>query len=505
MTQSIETIRRIHAWHDGKPVPRGEVLNVHVADDDDILIVSFVRMGGESRPWGIAYGTPTDAPTVVTVPEARNRTLVGDMMVEVAPSLLEFFRHPEFSTDGPAAAMTQPLRQLWVPGHTHLEMFHYIAAAYARSQWERNDIETLRALGNLANCVFLESQRPGQQSLISATEALRRSYIFPTSPVRQGHLGHLLAWFGKGKTREARFHAARVAEKSSVATVLQPDIERQLLQPHLTRWNEATATGNLEQARVEHNALHHHLEQELVRRWELTKQTIDLLRTDRRRANAGLSMLCEDTKRNFYSLWGERAMNEAAGMQVNWPNVFTDYSPRRAGFAYQMRITDDLKARSALIHGDRQLQQEELAKGHGIICTVTAVDPVDPHWIAHWSYPDTPTLKIGDVVVIAGAASCELEILDIDDESQTLELGPRWKRDKKDLGSLGRAPTHSQWKGRELVLLDSMPHSLGVAKAKNTLRAKENGVDITDFIIPRPRRHGAFDEDGVVTVSEEEQ
>lgn len=505
MTQSLETIRRLHSWHAGKPLPRGEVLNVHVADDDDIYIVSFLRMGGESRPWGIAFGALSEQPTVLTVPEGRNRTLVGDMVAQFAPSLLEFFRHPEFSAEGPAASTSHPLRQLWMPGHSHIEMLQYLAAAYARTQWERDDVDTLHALGNLANCLFIESQRPGQQTVMSATEALRRSFVFPTAPVRQGHLAHLLAWLRGGNTRNSRLEAARLAESVSVATVVQPDIERLRLQPHVASWNQFIAEGDVSQAAVEEKKVHGVLEEELLIRWNLTKDAIDTLRRDSRIPNMGLSMLCDDTKRSFYSAWGERAMNEAAGVPVYWPNVFTDYSPRSAGFAYQMRITDDQKARSALIHGDKQLQQEELAKGHGLVCTVTKIDPVEPHWIARWTFPDAPTVKAGDSLVIAGASGCELEILELDDEAQTVELRPKWKRDKKELGTLGRAPTHSQWTGKQLVLLDSMPYGLGITKAKNTARRKENGLDITDLIVVRPRRHAALDDDGVVAVSGEEQ
>ena len=73
MSASLETVRRLNAWAIGEPLARGNVINMHVADDEDLFIVSFLRMGGESRPWGVAYGTIVDGPTVLTVPEGRNR------------------------------------------------------------------------------------------------------------------------------------------------------------------------------------------------------------------------------------------------------------------------------------------------------------------------------------------------------------------------------------------------------------------------------------------------
>ena len=110
MNASLETVRRLRAWNEGKPLPRGEVINVHVADDDDALIVAFLRMGGESRPWGVAYGTAASGPKFLTVPEGRNRQLVGDMMAEFAGVLLTHFRHPSFSDDTPATYATDALR-----------------------------------------------------------------------------------------------------------------------------------------------------------------------------------------------------------------------------------------------------------------------------------------------------------------------------------------------------------------------------------------------------------
>ena len=126
MSASLETVRRLNAWAIGEPLARGNVINMHVADDEDLFIVSFLRMGGESRPWGVAYGTIADGPTVLTVPEGRNRQLVADMMAAFAPAILGHFRHPSYSEDGPAAYSTQPLRQVWLPVTSHIEMLHFI-------------------------------------------------------------------------------------------------------------------------------------------------------------------------------------------------------------------------------------------------------------------------------------------------------------------------------------------------------------------------------------------
>ena len=55
MTETTTVLRRLKAYADGKPLPQGDTLPMAIARNPDILIVSFVRMGGETAPWGIAW------------------------------------------------------------------------------------------------------------------------------------------------------------------------------------------------------------------------------------------------------------------------------------------------------------------------------------------------------------------------------------------------------------------------------------------------------------------
>lgn len=480
-------------------------MNVHVADDDDALIVAFLRMGGESRPWGVAYGTAATGPSFLTVPEGRNRTLVGDMMVEFAEVLLQHFRHPSFSDETPATYATDTLRQLWLPGPTHLEMLHYMAAAYARTRWDRPDVETLRSLGNLANCLFLESQRPGQQVVNTATGALQRSFVFPSAPVRQAHLGSLLAWLSGGRTRDSRLKAAGLAEKRSVATVLDPQVERTRIQPHLEKWNEHRKSNDTKGLAKTGKEIASALEEELGHRWELVRQSLEILKNDRRKSNRGLRDLVNDSAKQFYINWGERALNEEAGENPYWPNVLTDSSARSAGYAFLARAAHDQKARYHLVHGDRELQKEELAAGHGVICKVRSVSTDQPMWKVTFRFPELPSLKRGDVLCIAGYAQVKLEVLEVDLDNRTLMLKPKWTNKRRDPGPYSMAAKDPLWRNMDLVLIDDMPFSLDETRAMQVRRKLKSGVDITDLIVPRPHRHAALDDDGAVAMSGAEE
>lgn len=497
MSPTLETIRRLHAWSEGKPIPRGDVVNVHVADDEKLLVVAFVRMGGESRPWGVALGTVADGPTIFTVPDGRNRQLVGDMMVEVAGHLLAHFEHPRWSEAGPSEDDVDSFRQIWLPGPTHVDMFHHLAAAYARTRWDRSDVETLRALGNLCNALFIESQRPGQQTVISATEALRTCWVFPTAQVRQGHLGHLLAWLRGGRSRDTRLEAAFAAEKTSMATVLTPEEERRVLEPLVTKWTEARRARDESAMARDAKKIDAALRIGLIERWEATAEVARLIDADPRPYNAGLETLVADSVRQVFRTWGEKAIFEEAGREPYWPNVFTDNNPRAAGAAFQRRVAHDEKARHLLVHGDKELQREELTAGHGVICTVVNIATKGRQWKATWSYPPLPTLKEGDELSVAGAPEVKLKVVDVDIDSATIVLEPRWKLAKPHRGVLGLAPDDPRWRNKELVLLDSPAFGLAERKAMTAMR-KFGDNDITDLLLRPTTRHAAYDEEGPV-------
>src|ERR1041385_6587909 len=109
-----EAIRRLHAWHVGRPLTAYKTRHFAIANDEDLLILAFVRMGGESAPWGIVWGRPGGDPQVRIVPEARNRDAVAEMVSKFAPSLLKHYWSPlTHNWIGKERNKNLPLRQLW--------------------------------------------------------------------------------------------------------------------------------------------------------------------------------------------------------------------------------------------------------------------------------------------------------------------------------------------------------------------------------------------------------
>lgn len=489
MTGELDTIRRLRAWHAGRPLPRGETLNVHVGDEDQILCISFVRMGGESLPWGVALGGASESqPHILTVPDPRNRDLVADMMAIVGRAVLEHFGHPRYVRDHDDGPSIYEFRQIWVPNHTHLEMLHSLAFAYARTTWDRPDVEVLRDFGSLANCLFVESQRPGQQTVMIASSALSEVHSFPTSPVREAHLGHQLAWFDRAKDRSARLAAARKAERTPVATSLDPDFERKHLVPVVEKWNSHPRVDRVRKGKAEAAAIAKVLTPELEHRHRLVTMAIDTLRRDKRRANSGLRDLVRIGRESFSKLWWDNVLKQIAGDPANrpfWPGLWGDLGPGSAAYAYHARSAAAAESRQLLVHGDRTLQDEELLAGHGLRVTVTSVEPRGATWSARFDFPEIPSLKVGGSFSIAGSvvnsSKASLKIVDFDLDARTIVLEPTWKAARAALGTWGLARDDQRWVGRTLVLVDDFPPDFTMRLAGKSAKHSAHSFDVLTF------------------------
>ena len=305
---AYDLLLRLKAFKEGRPLPRGETRHFPLAEGDETLILAFVRMGGESSPWGIAFGHPGAKPRVLTVPEPRNRDAVADMVAEFAPLLLEHLFQPEHSSlaiDNPK--QTRPLRQIWLPNPTHRDMFHYLNYAYTFTKWGTAErVRVLNALGRAAGWLFREGLRPGEVFVMVATEALREAFTFPAEATRQGHLGYLMAWLETQAGREARIKAAGKAEGFSIATSLNPEVEREELEPLVESYNDGRSAGDEQKASRFASKIHSVLERELLWRFELTDRARKLLARDKRKVNNGVDALIKAAneaglKANFYT------------------------------------------------------------------------------------------------------------------------------------------------------------------------------------------------------------
>lgn len=420
-----DIVRRLVAFREGQPLPRGETKHVHITSDDDLLVVAFVRMGGESRPWGIALGHPDTDPTILTVPEGRNRDLVADMCSSFGPTLLGHLRTPGYVRGPPDEwADLRPIRQVWLPNGSHVDMLHHLAFAYTFTRWGAEARAVLNALGRAVGWLFREAQRPGQQHVIVATEALLSSYTFPAQPARLEHLGFLLAWLDEDLSRTKRSEAAHEAERLAMSTTLDPTVERSQTENRLAEWHEAREREDADAEHAAADEIRTCLENELRRRYGLTVEAIEHLRGDTRRTNRGVvQLVTEGLKEQWYqhTRLELRRHSEEDGPAFT-PSPETDRYPAAAGSRYMVHLASVELAESVLLHDDLDLQAEAIARGDGFRGTVTEVENrgigrrIDPVWTVRNHAPGPLRLRRGNWVSVVGLPQRVGKILTITDE-----------------------------------------------------------------------------------------
>ena len=442
------TIRKLLAYNMGRPLPRGSKLSVPIRETRQPLVLAFIRMGGESRPWGVAYGPP-GKPRILTVPEARDRELVGQMMENFAPALLEHMGHPKYVKQ----ASVSTLPNVWLPNASHVEMLHFLAFTYTFAK--RGDparMEVLNALGRAANWLFQESTRPGQISCIDASRALRDAFTFPAEEVRQAHTGFLLAWLDTKGSFESRLKAAGVAEQRAVSTSLDPAEEKKEIPQYVEEFNEGKRTANEAKMRRMKTLIHTALEPELRHRFEITARSIDVLTADKRDVNPGVEELLEMAQES-HSEYLKIESDILAGHKGWVRSPETDRNSLKAATHFVMLQAYEDRTMNALIHHDEDLQNDLLAGGDGIRGKVVAVQDAGsgrkkrPIWTIDEDLSRPLRARIGDKMVQAGYGNRRAEL------RRVLLSGKGLNRFQVEIVEGKTGALEPSWKGKTVTLL----------------------------------------------------
>jgi hypothetical protein len=490
---SREVVQRIRAYHKGQPLPRGATIHRHIAVDHDLLIVAFVKMGGESRPWGVAWGHPGQAPSFSTVPEARDRDLVAGMMTSFAPALLEHLYCPEFTKRTPRQEEDlKPLRQVWLPNGSHLDMVHQLAYAYTFTKWGDDLKARLNALGRASNWLYREANRPGSQHVQVGTDALRSAFSFPAENARQGHLGFLLAWLTAKGERRQRLDAALGEERQSIATSMDPEVERKKLEPALERWKAAQERGDERSMQQNAADIDVALREELARRFHLVETAISLLRNDKRRENAGVAEL---VSRAIKEQWRQYTQTELRIAKIEdgpifIPSVETDRYPAAAGARFLAQEASQDLLESALIHHDADLLAEAISDGEafsGIIEKVTdegSGRSVVPIWLVRAPSGQHLKLRGGSHVCVIGVPNRDGVIRDIREtetgellfevEIRNLKTTPR-----NATGKLRIPAADQRWAGEPIAFCKSSAAGIAERKSMKIWRKDVPGAWVT--------------------------
>ncbi len=288
-------------------------------------------------------------------------------------------------------------------------MFHFVAIAYVNARkGEPDRVGALNALGRHATWLFLEAQRAGQQALLDATDVLRESFTFPSDDVRQAHLGYLLALLRTPGPINARLDAAATAERLSVATSLDPEIERKELEPLVEAYREVTKAGDQAATTRATTAIDAILRRELFRRLELVSQARDVVRADPREPNSGLATLRKSAAYQYQGYMRREEQLVSGTGRPFVPSPITDFDPTAAARNFRVLESSERARMVALIHHDQEMLDEAVASGDAFVGRLSEVRDegqgrkTTPVWEIETAGSGPLRLREGGEVCVAG-------------------------------------------------------------------------------------------------------
>lgn len=468
--ESIRTIaRKLEAWKAGRPLSRYDTIHHAIMPPHQVLIVAFVRMAGESRPWGIAWGTVGSEPRIESVPDGRVRDDVAALCAAFAEDLLEHMRVHNWTFDPvPQQPELGDLRQVWLPNGQHLAMLHQLSYTYSQTKFGGENQEILRALGRLAGWMFRDTARVGNQHIVSASRLLDDSYVFPAQDARTAHLGFQLAWLTTEGDRHARLAASVAAEGLTVSPTMDPALERDELGDRVGKWQQDRREG--QNAQGEAAAIAQILYNELFRRWKLTEQAYQLMANGERQVNGGVADLVATAHSEF---WFQHQRIELRLSDPSQGPAFvahpeTDFHGSAAASRYLIHAAADEAYFGHLVHDDPALFLEALGDGRAFESRVVCVEDAGsgrstvPRWVVRLDPSCPHRLRENARVVPHGSRGHEATILAIDATETDLFVTIEWtgRKTRPLLGPMVAKPVDDAWVGVDVAFVQSDAASL---------------------------------------------
>ena len=456
-----EVVRKLRAFEQIGPLPRYSTKHLGVSSNS--MIVAFVRMSGETRPWGVAYGPPGSDPRLVSVADGRDRDDIAEMLTPFAESLLSHFRCEGFTFD-PITKTNLPIEsppQLWVPGSSHLDMLHFISYGY----WKRRKDDDLRsplsAMSRLCVWIFSESKVQGQQMIVDTTKELTNCFVYPVDEHSTSNIANALAWHNAPGSYLYKLKSTQKHALKSVGITLDLEVE-QGIEPELEKYRASVKAGSPEEGLA--NSIKSRVEFELLRRWKLAEAGRSQIAQDSRPTNSGTaSLLTDSLTRYFYDFQRlERQMSDPEHGPAFTPHPETENHGTAAASRYFRLNAASAKYLPSLIHEDPELFRESLAKGQALEGTVFQVkvesvgQASEIYWILRATLSDEFRIRAGEYLSLLGSPGHyvsveELEFLDFDVAQLTLKfLGRKTLRTS---APISETPRSEKWLMQNVVFV----------------------------------------------------
>lgn len=179
MSRLVDVIGRVVARAQGRAVPTRSAFSI--SDDPSAAFgIAPVKMVSEELVQSIAYGNVAEKPAVVTRWNPLSRD-TGEL--EPFAKALDAYLT--------ACIAAGELPRIWVPHGSALTVLELLGHRYRTN---KNASPTLQRMGWQCRVIAEEAKYEGQQFVAVARELLGAHVVTGQAPIKDGHLGALLAW-----------------------------------------------------------------------------------------------------------------------------------------------------------------------------------------------------------------------------------------------------------------------------------------------------------------------
>ena len=376
-----EMMRRFDALNMQGPLSRFD--SKHFQTQANPVLLAFLRMPGDNKPWGVAFGRALDdEPRAICAldPFSREDYLT---MVETLGQYLDDEWGISERSKSPLTyppQKTELLPQVWLPDSSHVEMLRLLSySAFDEYGTGIGDTNTAR-LGRLAEFLFEESNYKGQQVVLNARDVMNQMWVIPADDFSLGHIGYLTAWIKHNGDIDSRRHTALQASSQSYsATLDSADVPQgndsalvNVILGGVGSDGSTTRTFGAEGFHSEMAAqeLRDVLLGQLELRWTKLKESWTLVTADPRRVNAKIPTIMSDSISRFDKcVLGEREGKLASSIRASPPR--TDVNAETAALKYLKMLKAEEQFICHVVHDDKELLRDLFVEGTAFIARVS--------------------------------------------------------------------------------------------------------------------------------------
>ncbi|MFR9673793.1 hypothetical protein [Streptomyces sp. TR06-5] len=288
----IEVLARAEAVAAGRAQPAATVRHRHLSERP-LILVPLTTAGEAGAPLGALVGTERDSPTLLTVPQPRDRDLRFAFLAELARVVLPHLESAQDAVEreergGEEIELCTDAPQLILPNGPGVEFVRLLGRSTRFRRTAEQDPETpfpapaqVPLLGRWLTHYGERARVPGSCLLVAMTELLARHWTTGQSAVEDRHLGALLAWIeaaqhrGSDGAREAlRAETDRDADgllrTPPAGPATDPAFDNTLLAPAVERYDAGVPGAEREIAGL--------IRSQLLPTWQAVWRGLDLLR-----------------------------------------------------------------------------------------------------------------------------------------------------------------------------------------------------------------------------------